>query len=72
MHMSGEVDRSSRVERVEKSVGVICDKRIPARVKGTVYKRVVRPAVMHGLETVALTKTGRACWDLFICEANIS
>lgn len=25
-------------------------------MKGTVYKMVVRPAMMHGLETVALTK----------------
>ena len=36
--------------------GVICDKRLPARVKGKVYSSVVRPAMMHGLETVAVTK----------------
>ena len=38
--------------------GVICDRRVPARVKlkGKVYKVPVRPAMLYGLETVALTK----------------
>ena len=36
--------------------GVICDKRLPARVKGKVYNSVVRPAMVYGLETVAVTK----------------
>ena len=35
--------------------GVICDKRLPARVK-RVYSSVVRPAMVYGLETVAVTK----------------
>lgn len=34
---------------------MIGDKRIAAGVRGKVYKRVVRPAMMHGLETVPLT-----------------
>ena len=38
--------------------GVICDRRVPARVKGKVYKVAVRPAILYGLETVALTKRG--------------
>ena len=33
-----------------------CDRRVPARVKGKVYKVAVRPAMFYGLETVALTK----------------
>ena len=33
-----------------------CDKRLPARVKGKVYSSVVRPAMVYGLETVAVTK----------------
>ena len=36
--------------------GVICDKRLPARVKGKVYSSVVRPAMVYELETVAVTK----------------
>ena len=35
---------------------VICDRRLPARVKGKVYSSVVRPAMVYGLETVAVTR----------------
>ena len=35
---------------------VICDKRLPARVKGKAYSSVVRPAMVYGLEMVAVTK----------------
>lgn len=35
---------------------MIGDRRIAAGVRGKVYKRVVRPAMMHGLETVPLKK----------------
>ena len=35
---------------------VICDRRLPARVKGKVYISVVRPATMKRLEAVAVTK----------------
>ena len=37
-------------------MGVICDRRLPVRVKGKVYSLVVRPAMVYGLETVAVTK----------------
>ena len=36
--------------------GVICDRRVTARVKGKVYKVAVRPAMLYGLAIVALTK----------------
>ena len=36
--------------------GVICDRRLPARVKGKVYSSMVTPAMVYGLETVAVTK----------------
>ena len=45
---------------VVKMYGVICDRRVPARVKGKVYKVAVRPAMLYGLETVALTKRQEA------------
>ena len=35
---------------------VICDRRLPARVKRKVYSSVVRPTMVYGLETVAVTK----------------
>ena len=31
--------------------GVICDRRVPGRVKGKVYKVAVRPAMLYRLET---------------------
>ena len=40
--------------------GVICDRRVPARVKGKVYRVAVRPAILYGLETVAPTKRQEA------------
>ena len=36
--------------------GVIYDRKLPARVKGKVYSSVVRPVMVYGLETVAVTK----------------
>ena len=36
--------------------GIICNRRLPARVKGKVYSSVVRPTMVYGLETVAVTK----------------
>ena len=42
---------------MEKSIGSnLCDKRLPDRVKGKVYSSVVGPAMVYGLETVAVTK----------------
>ena len=35
---------------------MICDRRLSACMKGKVYKMVVRPTMLYGLETVPLTK----------------
>ena len=52
-----------------KVTGVLCDKRIPAKVKGKVYKTVVRPSMMYGLETVPLTKRQEA--ELEVAELKM-
>ncbi|KAK3524437.1 hypothetical protein QTP70_028665, partial [Hemibagrus guttatus] len=35
---------------------VLCDQKISARIKGKVYRTVVRPTMLYGLETVSLRK----------------
>ena len=49
--------------------GVLCDRRVAARVKGKVYKGVVRPAMLYGLETVALTS--RQVAELEVAEMKM-
>ncbi|KAK3542601.1 hypothetical protein QTP86_031299, partial [Hemibagrus guttatus] len=36
--------------------GVLCDQKISARIKGKVYRTMVRAAMLYGLETVSLRK----------------
>ena len=62
MQESGDCEREVK-KRVHtgwngwrKLSGVICDRRLPARVKRKVCSSVVRPAMVYGLETVAVTK----------------
>ena len=40
----------------KKVSGVLCDRKLSARVKGKMYKSVVRPAMLYGMETVAVTE----------------
>ncbi|KAK3534127.1 hypothetical protein QTP86_002260 [Hemibagrus guttatus] len=46
--------------------GVLCDRKISARIKGKVYRTVVRPAMLYGLETVSMRKRQESelesCW----------
>ncbi|XP_047469126.1 uncharacterized protein LOC125025194 [Penaeus chinensis] len=58
--LSGEMDTDVN-HRVQsggnnwmKVTGVICDRRVPIRLKGKVYREVVRPAVTYGLGAAAL------------------
>ena len=36
--------------------GVLCDRKLSAKIKGEMYKSVVRPAMLYGMETVAVTE----------------
>jgi len=39
----------------KKLTGVICDKKVPEKVKGKLHKVVVQPAMLYGMETVAIS-----------------
>ena len=49
---------AERVERLvwERVSGVLCERRMNVKIKGKVYRTVVRPALMYGAETWALKK----------------
>ena len=47
----------------------MCDKRVSARMKEKVYRTVVRPAKLYGLETVALKKRQEA--ELEVAELKM-
>ena len=40
----------------QKITGVLCDRKVPAKLKGRLYKIMVRPAMLYGMEALALTK----------------
>ena len=40
----------------EKVSGVLCDRKLSARVKGKMYKSFVRAAMLYGMETMAVTE----------------
>ncbi|KAK3559780.1 hypothetical protein QTP86_020729 [Hemibagrus guttatus] len=49
--------------------GVLCERKISARIKGKVYRTVVRPAMLYGLETVSLRKRQEA--ELEVAELKM-
>ena len=40
----------------KKCSGVMCDRRMPGKLKGNVYKRAIRPAMLYEAETWATMK----------------
>ena len=40
----------------KKVSGVLCDRKLSAKVKSKMYRSVVRPAMLYGMETVAMTE----------------
>ena len=61
-----EVRRRIQAGRMswKKVSGVLCDRKLSTRVKGKMYKSVVRPAMLYGMETVAVTKNRWEKWKL--------
>ena len=47
------IDESTYIHKVS---GVLCDRKLSAKVKGKMYKSVVRPTMLYGMETVAATE----------------
>ncbi|XP_063875044.1 uncharacterized protein LOC135108200 [Scylla paramamosain] len=52
-----------------KTAAVTCDRKVSARTKGKIYKTVVRPAMLYGMETVPLTKKQEA--ELEVAELKM-
>ena len=48
----------------KKVSGVLCDRKLSARVKSKMYNSAMRPAVLYGMETVAVTKRQVEKWKL--------
>ena len=43
-------------QRWRRVSGVLCDRKLSARLKGKIYKCAVRPVVLYGMEMVAVTE----------------
>ena len=48
----------------KKVFGVLCNRKLSAKVKSKIYKSVVRPAMFYGMETVAVTERQMKKWEL--------
>ena len=53
----------------ERCWGLLCDRKVSAKVKGKVYETAVRPAMMYRLEIVAVTKRHEA--ELVVAELKM-
>ena len=54
--MENWMRKSPKECRVGGRTGVLCDRRMNVKIKGKVYRTVVRPALMYGAETWSLKK----------------
>ena len=59
--MSTEVNKRTPCEwnnwRTWTVAGVLCDKRVPPRVKGKIHKMIVQPAMLYRMETVLVNSS---------------
>ena len=53
----------------KKMSGVLCDRKLSARVKGKMYKSVVSPAMLYGMETMAVK--GRQVAKMEVAELKM-
>ncbi|GJS12170.1 zinc finger, CCHC-type containing protein, partial [Tanacetum coccineum] len=66
MHKSGRIedDVSHRIQvgwlKWRGATGILCDKKVPLKLKGKFYRVAIRPAMMYGSE----------CWPLTKAQAN--
>ncbi|GKD06095.1 ataxia telangiectasia mutated family protein, partial [Tanacetum coccineum] len=66
MHRSGRIDEdvTNRIKtgwvKWKAASGVLCDRRIPLKLKGKCYKVAIRPAMLYGSE----------CWPITKAQAN--
>ena len=44
--------------------GFLCGRKLSAKIKGKMYKSVVRPAMLYGMEMVAVTERQMEKWKL--------
>ncbi|XP_050512290.1 uncharacterized protein LOC114325734 isoform X1 [Diabrotica virgifera virgifera] len=62
LQSNGEIDEDacSRIRagwmKWKEASGVLCDRKIPMKLKGKFYKTAIRPAMMHGTECWAVKK----------------
>ena len=42
---------------MRKVTGLVCDSKVPVKLKGCIHKTVVRPAMLCGMGTVPLNKS---------------
>lgn len=62
MHKSGNVECNIQHRiaaawlKWREVTGVTCDKRMPVKLKGLIYKTIIRPVLMYGSETWAVTQ----------------
>jgi len=50
--------------------GILCYKRVPPHIKGKIYKVVVKEALLHGTETLPITKCYNRNEDAKVDERN--
>ncbi|XP_047987090.1 uncharacterized protein LOC125226951, partial [Leguminivora glycinivorella] len=75
LHESGEIDHdvqariSAAWAKWREVTGVLCDPRIPVKLKGLVYKSIIRPVLLYGSET--WPALGRHVQQLHVTEMKM-